>query len=421
MAAKVGIVFGMEGGEGEIQLRPCVSSSGTSQNHDYIWYYGWCNEFAVPDCAGGRVDFSTNPPQAASQRRPINMMSYGHIMADSLGEEVLYYSHGRRIFNRLDAIMENGDTINPGYWWHLSAPDPYISPLSGLSVSYPGRHAEYLYFHQRNDTLRAFPVCCLFTRDIYFSHIDMSANDGLGKVVETSTVSSEFTAGFGMTKMGGNQGWWLAFGLLNSNVYHVYAVDSAGVHFHRSDTLGPNLYPYPSEYVTERPRGSLFSPDGSKFARNDEFHGITVLDFDRCTGQLSNPRFYPRHFVNTFTSMAFSPNSRFLYFNNSGQVMQLDTWAGPDENPLDTIANWDAYYELNTPPFADTFAFSQLAPDGKIYISASASSRHFHVIERPDLLGQACGLRQHAFPLPTSNGTTIPRFPNYRLPPIDCE
>jgi hypothetical protein len=24
---------------------PCP---GASQNHDYIWYYGWCNEFVVP-------------------------------------------------------------------------------------------------------------------------------------------------------------------------------------------------------------------------------------------------------------------------------------------------------------------------------------------------------------------------------------
>ncbi len=93
-------------------------------------------------------------------------------MADSLGEEVFYYSHGRRIFNRLDAIMENGDTINPGYWWHLSNPGPYASPLSGLSVSYPGRHAEYLYFHQRYDSLRAFPVCCV---------LFISVRQGLGQ------------------------------------------------------------------------------------------------------------------------------------------------------------------------------------------------------------------------------------------------
>ena len=100
--------------------------------------------------------------------------------------------------------------------------------------------------------------------------------------------------------------------------------------------------------------------------------------------------------------------------------MQLDTWKEPDQFPIDTIANWDKYYDLNNPPFADGFAFSQLAPDGKIYISATASSRFLHVIERPNLPGQACVFRQHGVRLPTSNGTTIPHFPNYRLAPIDC-
>lgn len=152
----------------------------------------------------------------------------------------------------------------------------------------------------------------------------------------------------------------------------------------------------------------------------DYWHGITLLEFNRCEGQLSNARFYRVDSVNTFTSLAFSPNSRFIYFNNSSRLMQLDTWAAPDEHPIDTIANWDAYYELNMPPFSDGFALSQLAPDGKIYLSASASSRHLHVIERPDLPGQACGFRQHGFPLPTSNGGTVPHFPNYRLAPINC-
>lgn len=248
----------------------------------------------------------------------------------------------------------------------------------------------------------------------------MTANDGLGKVVETVTVSSVPNKGFSMTKKADNRGWWLAFGLFNTGIYHVYSVDSSVVQLSQVDTFSLEL-PYESIYNGERAGRSLFSPDGAKFAHNDEFNGVTVLDFDRCEGKFSNPRFYPTKFLNSFTSLAFSPNSRFLYFNNSSQMMQIDTWAAPAENPVDTIANWDRYFELNTIPFSDGFALSQLAADGKIYVSASASSRHFHVIERPDLPGQACGFRQHAFSLPTSNGMTAPMFPNYRLAPIDCD
>ncbi|MCB9286634.1 MAG: hypothetical protein H6560_04890 [Lewinellaceae bacterium] len=347
------------------------------------------------------------------------MARYGHILTDSLGLSVLYYSNGLHIYNRQNQVMENGDTINPGYFWQLSYPQPYIYSASGLSVPYPGRPDEYLYFHQRFDSLNVPPNCCWFPRDIYYSHIDMSANDGLGRVVsKNNTVYADYSSSFGLTKTGDNRGWWLVFGALRSNIFYTYVVDSLGVSLHRIDTLGGNIY----EGTTLRDQPSLggFSPDGTKFAKCDYWHGITLLDFDRCEGRLSNPRFYPVDSTNSSTSLAFSPNSRFIYYNTSSQLMQLDTWANPDEHPLDTIANWDAYYELNTPPFGDGFAFSQLAPDGKIYISASASSRHLHVIERPNLPGQACGFRQHGFPLPTSNGTTVPHFPNYRLEPIDC-
>lgn len=348
------------------------------------------------------------------------MQIYGHIMSDAAGENVLYYSHGRHIFNAEDQLLEGGDNINPGYWWDISHPGPYISHMSGSSIPYPGRANEYLYFHQRYDSLRAHPVCCIFPRDIYYTHIDMDANGGLGKVVSKANVLTDaYNAGFGMTKTADNTGWWLVFGQHQSNIYHTYRVDSSGVQLHRVDTLGVNIYEG-AERV-DQPGYSLFSPDGTLFARSDYWNGISLLSFDRCEGRLYNARFYPTEYVNTFTGLAFSPNSRFLYYNTSGQMIQLDTWESPEANALDTIANWARYHELDMIPFSDGFAFSELAPDGKIYISATGSSRHLHVIERPDLPGPACGFRQHGYPLPTSNGGTIPHFPNYRLAPIDCE
>ena len=68
------------------------SQEGGSQNHDYIWYYGWANEVEHPDLEGGRISFNENPPQSSPQWRPHNFDIYGHVMADSTGNEVLYYS-----------------------------------------------------------------------------------------------------------------------------------------------------------------------------------------------------------------------------------------------------------------------------------------------------------------------------------------
>ena len=398
------------------------SQEGGSQNHDYIWYYGWANEVEHPDLEGGRISFNENPPQSSPQWRPHNFDIYGHVMADSTGNEVLYYSNGIEIYNKVDDIMENGDSINLGYWWDLNYPDPYISPFSGLSIACPGKENQYLYFHQPVNTFFINEILGVSPYGIYYSLIDVNANDGLGAVVsKNNLITSEYNAGFGLTKTADNSGWWLVAGLHQSNIYHTYLIDSSGVSLHRIDTLGINIYENSEEELVDKPGYSLFSPDGNQFARSDYWNGITILDFDRCEGQLSNAKFHPTEFRNSFTGLSFSPSSRFLYYNTSGQLIQLDTKSTDTAYVLDTIANWDRYFELNIIPFADGFAFSQLARDGKIYISATGSSRHLHVIERPDLPGQACGFRQHGFPLATSNDGTIPHFPNYRLAPIDCD
>jgi hypothetical protein len=393
--------------------------SGASQNYDYIWFYGWNNNPANPDLHGGRVDFNTNPPQAMPDLRPIDLGLYGHTMSDALGEEVLYYSNGLHIYNAAGEIMEGGDSINQGYFWDVYYPNPYGVPFSGLSIPHPVQENIYLYFHQPVDRIVINEGLSVAPSGVYCAYIDMLANDGLGKVDSVVLISTAFNAGFGLTKTADNAGWWMVFGKHQSNIYYTYLIDGNGINLHAIDTLGINIYEN-TDWI-DQPGYSLFSPDGTQFARSDFWNGITILDFDRCEGKLSNARFYDTEYVNAFTFLAFSPNSRFLYYNTNRQLIQLDTKLEPDGFPLDTIANWDRYYELNNVPFSDAFAFSELAPDGKIYFSATGSSRHYHVIERPNLPGAACGFRQHGFPLPTSNGATIPHFPNYRLEPIECD
>ena len=248
------------------------------QKHDYIWYYGWLNEEPSPDFAGGKIDFSSNPPTASPERRSVNLTTYGHIMADSMGQRILYYSNGKRIYNRDNGLMENGDTINPGFWFNLSQIEQYSSPLSGISIPFPFRNNEYLYFHQRFDTLRNPPICCNFYKDIFYTHIDMKANNGLGKVIsKNNIVSSGYNSYFGLTKSGSNSDWWLAFATFRSNIYHVHRVDSTGISWHKTDTLGVNIYA--DNLWNDQTGLGGFSPDGKKFARYDYWHGITVLDF----------------------------------------------------------------------------------------------------------------------------------------------
>jgi hypothetical protein len=248
----------------------------------------------------------------------------------------------------------------------------------------------------------------------------MTQEGGDGAVVVKDSLLWEGRfAGFGTTKAGDGVNWWLVVADYNTPTLYTYAVDDVGISLHHVDTLVLEGYSFSS--VEERDFSYVgFSPDGTQFLIYDEGEGIISLDFNRCEGSFSNAFFRAMPSMDR-TNLAFSRNSRFAYINSLDQLLQVDLFSKEEGLLLDTIANWDGYY----PPgsqlfFATRFGYSQLAPDGKIYISGTASGA-VHIIERPNLPGQACGFRQVGFNLPVLFFNSIPHFPNYRLEPLDCD
>lgn len=393
-------------------LFSCPRLSLLAQNHDHIWYYGRYDLFADPP-QGGKLDFNFAPPRAMPTDRPVELNAYAHIMADSAGTQVLYFSDGYDIYNSDNEVMLNGDTINEGYW--IGEGEPDVFTYSGLSVSYPNHDDHYLYFHHavENEAER------IVRNNLYFSQIDMEQDGGRGAVVvKDSLVWDGQFAGFGLTKAGNGVDWWMLVVDYNSPVVRTYTIDEMGISLHRMDTLSIEGYFFSSAEARDYSYAG-FSPDGTQFLLYDEGEGLIVFDFDRCSGQLGSTFFRPISAMNR-TSLAFSPNARFAYINSLEQLLQVDLNTTEQGIVLDTIANWDGGFPSGNPFFANLFGYSQLAPNGKIYIT-NLSSASFHVVERPNLPGQACGFRQVGFDLPSPNFNSIPHFPNYRLEPLDCD
>ncbi|MCS7036399.1 MAG: PKD domain-containing protein [Saprospiraceae bacterium] len=113
--------------------------------------------------------------------------------------------------------------------------------------------------------------------------------------------------------------------------------------------------------------------------------------------------------------MAISPNSRYLYHNRYDTAFQYDLWAADIPASRKVVAVYDGF----TDPFPVTFYIMQLAPDGKIYSSATNGARYLHVIHRPDEEGLGCQYQQHGIQLYKYNDFSVPNFPNYRLGPLD--
>ncbi len=103
-----------------------------------------------------------------------------------------------------------------------------------------------------------------------------------------------------------------------------------------------------------------------------------------------------------------------LYVSSTTYVYQFDLRSSDIPGSQLTVAVWDTNYSPN-PPLATTFYLSQLAPDGKVYISCTNSTFDIHEISYPDSLGMACQVCQHCVHLPSYDNSTIPNHPNYFL------
>jgi hypothetical protein len=104
-----------------------------------------------------------------------------------------------------------------------------------------------------------------------------------------------------------------------------------------------------------------------------------------------------------------------LYVVNTVRIYQYDLQASTIASTRVQVAQFDGHKDTTGLGSWSTFYLTQIAPDGKIYISNGGQSRYMHVIDQPNEAGLACNVLPHSIFLPLNNYLTIPNYPNYRL------
>jgi hypothetical protein len=207
------------------------------------------------------------------------------------------------------------------------------------------------------------------------------------------------------------QDWWLLHPKAGTNLYHKVFFSNQG--FQKSQqSIG-----YPSDIRENSIGQAVFSPDGTKYVRYNVHSDIRIFDFDRCTGQLSNPLRIPIRDASDRTGSvgcAISASSRFLYIISSEYIYQFDLQAIDVAASKTIVLTYDPSLDLPQEASHD-FTEGQLGPDGKIYVSSAGGRRVLHLIEAPDSAGLACRAVQRRFVLKSPIMDAIPRFPNFRL------
>lgn len=352
------------------------------------------------------MDVSASTPIVTSSNCPMNLSATNALISSPAGS-LLFYTNGNYIGNRNYDTLLNGGGISPGYYAGLyNFPGQPVQQGASILPFDFGHSPLYHLFHMAYDGTAPSSQ----PKFLYHSVIDMSLDSGRGAVVvkSDSLIQDTLTVGqLTACRHANGRDWWLVLPKYNSNLYHILLITPYEI-TDFPQQIGPVIG------WGEWSGQATFSPDGMRYVRYDRENGLTMKDFDRCTGLFSNPSHHGKSEFNDnawATGAAFSPNSNILYLSSFLYVYQFDLTAANYFTTKTTVAVYDTS--------GYSFFTAELARNGKIYMIPTGGSNIMHVINYPDSLGMACNVVQHDSILPRHNDGTIPHFPNFRLGPVD--
>ncbi len=320
-----------------------------------------------------------------------------------------------KLFNKNDVEMLNGDSLAGTGWYHemVILPDPADDSLFYL-----------------------FSIGVSFPYGLKYSKIDLRGDNGLGEVVQknVSLLDSIYMVdGLTAVKHGNGRDWWLVarkwdyFAGLpwENNEWYIYLISTNGISALPIQNVGS---------MNSTNNGSLyFDPTGNKMVFINGISLIELYDFNRCTGEVTNPVTVEQQDLfgvySNYWTCQFSPSGRFLYIgsnSDTSKLYQFDTWA-PAIDSTKTLL-----WQTSFPKF--TMGDLKLAPDNKIYLSMcyvdtfgtyfpylptmyNSYNMNLSVINSPDSAGLACDFQPWSFYLGGKRTYWgLPNNPDYDLP-----
>ncbi len=323
-----------------------VSVYSYSQNRANVWYFG--------DNAG--LDFTAESPEVISGSNMLAEAGCATI-SDKAGN-LLFYTNGVTIWNKMNQIVRNGKGINGSYG------------ISQSSIFIPKPNNDAFYY--------------LFTVDtsgFYYSIINATLNNGLGAVIlknkrlvyDSLFITDKITA----CRHCNATDTWVVIHSRNTSAFLAYLVTENGIVKNPVVSISGNKVLAELGYMK-------ISPSGEKLVLpvNSSEILFNVFDFDNKTGIVSNPLIVPKSDISYAYGIEFSADSKVLYVATGGEhyyLMQYDLSQKDVNNLVNSAIRIDEgnHYAL------------QLAPDHKIYV-ARVNDPWLGVINFPSVLGGGC-------------------------------
>ena len=374
-----------------------ISFNAFSQQEAANWYFGF----------GAGMQFNTNGTITVVDDGMLSTNEGCSSISDENGN-LLFYSDGTTVWNRLHNVMQNGT----GLFGDSS------STQSAIIVQKPNDLNIYYIFTVDN-------AIDGNNFGLNYSEVDMTLDGGLGAVTSKNLnllpICSEkisavlkdcITKSIWVITFASETGSATSYG-----AFHAFEVTDFGVN---NNAVVSNF----NLNITDA-RGYLkLSPDGTKLANANASGGLYLYDFDVNTGIVSNQQ---PLVINTSSArpygVEFSPNNQFLYVHSSNDYFNQQN-PSENNNPANhssTLTQFDVT-ALNVQ--ATEFTLDQrqlyrgglqLGPDGKIYRALSATYStglpFLGVINNPNAQGAASNYQHDVIDLsPNNSSQGLPPF-----------
>jgi hypothetical protein len=372
-----------------------------AQFKNNIWLWGYQHTNPLPN-GGTKLEFSNDTLEVGFEQLNINLKGTYSGLGTADGQYFIY-TNGYTICNKNHDTISNGAGLTPGGNYSIYAQWGIPVPHNAVLLPYPGSDRLMVMISADN----YYENGIYFARNVFYSLIDPSGNNGQGIVLIKNQVvltDSLTNGGFVVTRHANGRDWWVVIKRTRLSDIAKILVTSNGPSFQGFDY---NLGPY-----AEQGAQASFSPNGKYLAYFSTPMQLRIYDFDRCSGQISN-MLYKFITPELGGGIAFSPSSRYLYICKLDSLWQFDMEA-PDILSSQTFIA--AYNSLPDPVTGWITGFCEMyaAADGKIYIP-NWSGVMLHVINNPDMPGQACNFVQNQIQCPTYYYATVPTYVNLNL------
>ncbi len=255
--------------------------SGWAQAYDKVWVLG--DPMSSMTFDGDSVLIAPLPDTTLQ-----SFLTIGSI-CDREGH-LLFYTNGVNVYNALGKIMIGGDSLSaPSEYYDQVVQGGMPSREGVVILPNPGDTNSYYIFHYTPTDTLLLNGGGYESLNLYYSLIDMRGDSGRG-VITTKNVpilQNELLSfsRLAACKHANGRDWWIIKNAWHENIYYEFLLTPVGIQGPFLLQLGPN---YPLE--NEQAGYSSFSPDGSKYMSLTSASYIVIMDFDRCTGALSNPK-----------------------------------------------------------------------------------------------------------------------------------